>query len=210
MMMFTKHSAAFPALAAMSLALTGCVSIGAGAEPPASLLTLSATTGDTSTGEARAATAGQETMAIAVLTPETPAKLDIVRVPVNVSDTEVAYLQNAIWVEKPARLFRRLVGETLRERVGAESIVLDTNDTPVLATVFVRGTLLELSYDAQSSSVIARYQGVITSEEGGVFSRRFEAREEGVPADVAFVGPALNRVANEVADDVADWVITGQ
>lgn len=201
--MFNRRPAAIASLAAISLALTGCVSLGAGAEPPASLLTLSPTSVEAPERE------GQESVAIAVLTPETPAKLDIVRVPVNVSDTEVAYLQEAVWVEKPARLFRRLVGENLRQRVSAESIVLDTDDTPLLASLYVRGTLMELSYDAPSSSVVVRYQAIITSEEGGAFTRRFEAREENIPAEVEFVGPALNRVANEVAGDVADWVVTG-
>lgn len=201
--MFRQRPAAIASLAAISLALTGCVSLGAGVEPPTSLLTLSPTTVEVPERE------GQESVAIAVLTPETPAKLDIVRVPVNVSDTKIAYLQEAVWVEKPARLFRRLLGENLRRRVSSESIVLDTDDTPLLATVFVRGTLMELSYDAPSNSVVARYQAIITSEEGGAFTRRFEAREENVPAEVEFVGPALNRVANQVASDAADWVLTG-
>jgi len=205
--MFNKRPAATAMLAAISLALAGCVSLGAGSEPPANLLTLSPMGG--ATPQSSVQTANALPGAIAVLTPETPAKLDIVRVPVNVSDTEIAYLQEAVWVEKPARLFRRLLGEALRDRVGDESIVLDTDDTPLLASLMVRGTLMELSYDAPNGSVVARYQAIITSEEGGALTRRFEAREENVPADVVFVGPALNRVANEVANDAADWVLTG-
>ena len=191
-----------PLVAAASLALTSCISLGA--EPPESLLTL------TPANEAPAGTgavAGREDSlgAIAVLTPETPAKLDVLRVPVQISDTEIAYLQDAVWVEKPARLFRRLLGETLRTRGAA--LVLDTADTPTMATRFVRGTLLDMTYDASSSSVVVRYEAIRTDDDGSVISRRFEARESGVAPDAAAVGPALNRAANVVAGEVADWVL---
>lgn len=193
------------ALAAVSLSLSGCVSLG-GAEPPDSLLTL------TSTAVAPAGS-GAETGAeggigaIAVLTPEVPAKLDVLRIPVNVSDTEIAYLQDAFWVEKPARLFRRLLGETLRTRGAA--LVLDSDDTPTLASQFVRGTLLDMTYDAPTGSVIVRYDAIRSDSDGRVVSRRFEAREDGVLPEAAFVGPALNRVSNQVAGEVAEWVVSG-
>ena len=104
-------------------------------------------------------------------------------------------------------MFRRLLGETLRTRGGA--LVLDSDDTPTRASQFVRGTLLDMTYDARTSSVVVRYDAIRTSEDGAVQSRRFEARESGVAAEAAFVGPALNRVANEVADEVAEWVVSG-
>jgi len=193
------------ALIAASMALSGCISLGS-AEPPESLLTLSSTATAPAGSGAVTGTEGSEG-AIAVLTPEVPAKLDVLRVPVDVSDTEVAYLQEAIWIEKPARLFRRLLGETLRTRGGA--LVLDSDDTPTRASQFVRGTLLDMTYDARTSSVVVRYDAIRTSEDGAVQSRRFEARESGVAAEAAFVGPALNRVANEVAGEVAEWVVSG-
>ena len=195
----------FAALIAASIALSGCISLGS-AEPPESLLTLSSTATAPAGSGAVTGTEGSEG-AIAVLTPEVPAKLDVLRVPVDVSDTEVAYLQEAIWIEKPARLFRRLLGETLRTRGGA--LVLDSDDTPTRASQFVRGTLLDMTYDARTSSVVVRYDAIRTSEDGAVQSRRFEARESGVAAEAAFVGPALNRVANEVAGEVAEWVVSG-
>ncbi len=190
------------------LALPGCISVGAGGEPPESLLTL------TSTASAPAglvAVTGAEGTAgaIAVLTPETPAKLDVLRIPVNVTDTEVAYLQEAVWIEKPARLFRRMLGETLRVR-GEEYggvLILDNDDTPTLATQFVRGTLLDMTYDVRSSSVIVRYEAVRSDRDGTVTSRRFEARESDVLPEAEFVGPAMNRTANVVAAEVADWVL---
>lgn len=188
-----------------ALLLTGCVSLGV--DPPESLLTLSSSaTAPAGSGSetGREGSAG----AIAVLTPEVPAKLDVLRVPVDVSETEIAYLQDAFWVEKPARLFRRLLGETLRTRGAA--LVIDNDDAPVLASQFLRGTLLDMTYDAQTSSVVVRFEAMRTDADGSVVSRRFEAREEGIAADAAFVGPALNRAANQVAGEVAEWVVDGE
>lgn len=197
-----KHAFAIAALGLSSLALSGCISLGS--EPPESLLTL------TPTNEAPAGTgavAGTEDSlgAIAVLTPEAPAKLDVLRVPVQVSDTEIAYLQDAVWVEKPARLFRRLLGESLRTRGAA--LVLDSDDTPTMATRYVRGTLLDMTYDASTSSVVVRYEALRTQADGAVISRRFEVRESGIAPEASAVGPALNRAANMVAGEAADWVL---
>ena len=185
-----------------ALALSGCVSFGATA-PPDSLLTLNATA-VAPAGSSASTGVSEEDGAIAVLTPETPAKLNVLRVPVTVSATEIAYLQEAVWVEKPARLFRRMLGETLRAR--GNTLVLDSDDTPKLASQTLRGTLYDLGYDAQTSSVIVRYDAIRTSAAGVVESRRFEASESGVLPDATSVGPALNRVANTVAGEVADWM----
>lgn len=196
---------------AASLALTGCVSLGGGGEPPESLLTLTpAATSPAGSGAATSEEAG--TGAIAVLTPEVPAKLDVIRVPVTVSATEVAYLPEAVWIEKPARLFRRLLGETLRTASGEPQtlLVLDTSDTPLRPTQTLRGTLIDMGYEPDTSAVVVRYEAVHTRDDGRVMSRRFEAREEGVLAEAAEVGPALNEAANTVAKDVAAWVMAAQ
>ena len=188
-------------LAPLVIALGGCISLGG--EPPASLLTLSP--------EARApagpGVSGSERPVIAVLGVDTPAKLDVLRVPVAVTDTELAYLQEAFWVEKPARLFRRLVGETIRAR--GQAMVVDGDATATLATVSLRGTLNEMGYDAASSSAVVRFDAVRIDREGKVTTRRFEARETGVVAEAKAVGAALNVAANRVAAEVADWVAEG-
>ena len=190
------------AVAATCLGLTGCISLGGG-DPPETLLTLSSTA-SAPAGSGVVSGTDESIGAITILTPETPAKLDVLRVPVNISDTEVAFLQDAFWIEKPARLFRRLMGETLRTRGAA--LVIDTDDSPTRASRFLRGTLLDLTYDAPSNAVIMRYEAILVEADGKVVSRRFEAREDGVPPEAVFVGPALNRVANSVASEVANWV----
>lgn len=186
----------------LALALSGCISLGG--EPPESLLTLSpaarAPAGPGSAG-------GAERAVIAVLPFDTPAKLDVLRVPVAVSDTELAYLQDAFWVEKPARLFRRLVGETIRAR--GDRMVIDGDDTTTLATLTVQGTLIDMGYDAVTSSAVVRFDAVRIGNDGAVATRRFEARESGVTADARSVGASLNAAANRVAADVAAWVAEG-
>ncbi|MEL6878044.1 MAG: ABC-type transport auxiliary lipoprotein family protein [Pseudomonadota bacterium] len=183
------------------IALSGCLSLSV--EPPESLLNL------TSSASAPAGTgsAVSGSQAIAVYTPEVPARLDVTRVPVTVSETEIAYLQDAFWVEKPARLFRRLVGETLRTRTGA--LVLDTDDAPVNAPIALRGTLREFGYDATRSAVVVRFDAIRSvdggAEDSAFETRRFEAVESGILPEAGSVGPALNRAANQVAGEVTEW-----
>jgi cholesterol transport system auxiliary component len=153
------------------------------------------------------ATAAPDRKVLAVLALDAPAKLDVLRVPVQVSDTEIAYLKGAFWVEKPARLFRHLLGETLRARSGGAALVLDGDETVALATTTLRGTLIDMGYDAQTSSVVVRYDAIRVDSEGNATTRRFEARESGVTAEARSVAAALNRAANAVAGEAADWAV---
>ena len=191
----------WPALIVLPLALTlpGCISLGG--EPPESLLTLSP---ETRAPVGAGAAAGPDRTVIAVLPIDTPAKLDVLRVPVAVSDTELAYLQEAFWVEKPGRLFRGLLGETLRARGNA--LVMDSDETVALATMTLRGNLIDMGYVAPDSAVVVRFDAIRIDAAGTTTTRRFEARETGVPAEGRAVGAALNRAANTVAAQVADWV----
>ena len=67
-----------------------------------------------------------------------------------------------------------------------------------------------MGYDPVTSSVVVRYEAIHTRDDGRVMSRRFEAREEGILAEAASVGPALNEAANTVASEVAAWVMAAQ
>ncbi|MGB7418733.1 MAG: ABC-type transport auxiliary lipoprotein family protein [Erythrobacter sp.] len=189
-------------LALACAALAGCISLGR--ELPESLLTLSPTSSAPAGTRAQTGSGG-DGGAIAVMTPDVPAKLDVLRVPVNVTDTEIAYLPEAFWVEKPARLFRRLLGETLRQRGGV--FVIDNDDSPAPIGQQVRGTLVEMTYDARTSSAVVIFDAIRSEESGAVIARRFEARESVGIAEGPVVGEALNRAANTVASEVADWVL---
>ena len=193
---FWKFAAVAPAFA-----LAGCLSLGA--EPPASLLNLTAE----ASAPAGSAQSGSRASALAIHEPQVPAEIDVLRVPVRVSPTELAYLPDAVWVEKPARLFRRLLAETVRVRT--DRLVIDGDDPGLFAESRVRGTLRSFGYDVATGSVVVRYDAIRQGEGGNVESRRFEAVEPGIPADAALVGAALNRASNEVARQVADWIAEG-
>lgn len=196
-MKFTIRTRVLAGLAASAL-LSGCISFGP--DLPPSLLTLTAT----ATTPAGSVTSGNQASALAVLEPETAAKLNNTRVPVQVTDTEVAFLQEAIWVEKPSRLFRRLLAETIRARSGR--VVVDGDASAVVPGSILRGYLREFGYDARQSAVIVRFDAVRTGEGGAIQTRRFESVVPGIPAQAAPVGDALNRAANDVAAQVAEWM----
>lgn len=181
-----------------ALSLTGCVSLSP--DLPESMLVLTPTA-QAPAGSGGAASAAE---AIAVLEPEAPAKLNVLRVPVQVDDSNIAYLKDALWVEKPARLFRRLVAETIRVKSG--KMVVDGDEPGLAADTRLRGTLLDFGYDAQAMAVVVRFDAVRVAKDGAVETRRFESVVPGVGAEAGPVGRALNEAANEVAGQVADWV----
>ena len=181
-----------------SLLLAGCISFGA--KPPESLLSLTPVTA-VAPGTA---INGDVAQAIAVLVPEAPAKIDVTRVPVQIDDTQVAYVKDAVWVDKPARLFRRLLGETIRAKTGR--LVIDTDDAALTPKNQLRGTLVDFGYDARSSSVVVTYDAIRDVNGTQVMTRRFSATVPGVTAEAAPVGAALNQAANQVANEVAAWV----
>jgi cholesterol transport system auxiliary component len=125
-------------------------------------------------------------------------------VPVQTSDSTLAYLVDAVWVEKPARLFAALLAETIRAK--QTRLVVDSADMRHSAATRLSGQLLEMGYDAPSGSVVVGFDAVLQQADGTLLTRRFEARVDGVAADAASVGPALNDAANQVAVQVADWV----
>lgn len=183
---------------APALALAGCVSFGG--EVPDSLLTL---TPDI-TAPAGSGQSGTRENAIAIHEPEVPAEVDVLRIPVKLNSSNIAYLEDAAWVEKPARLFRRLLAETVRVR--GNRLVIDGDDPSFFASTHLRGTLREFGYDASRSTVIVRFDAIRQNEGGTVETQRFEAIEEGIAPSAGPVGMALNRAANSVAQQAADWL----
>lgn len=185
------------ALGATAL-LAGCISFGA--KPPESLLSLT----PASTVPAGTAINGDVANAIQVVEPEAPQKLTNTRVPVQVDDTQIAYVKDAVWVDKPTRLFRRLLGETIRAK--GNRLVVDNDDAALTPKNQLRGTLIDFGYDARTSSVVVTFDAVRDLNGTQVMTRRFSATVPGVTAEAAPVGAALNQAANDVAGQVADWV----
>jgi cholesterol transport system auxiliary component len=195
---YSRRSALLAAPLPALLLLAGCLSFGG--KPPKQLIRL------TPEATAPAGDMGSTNLrdALVVLDPEAERRLDVQRVPVQVDDSTIAYLKDATWVERPARQFRRLLAETIRAR--GKRIVVESGDTSEGGRSTLAGRLLDMGYDARSQSVVVRFDALREEPGGQVVSRRFEATVPGVSPKVESVAPALNKAANEVAAQVADWV----
>ena len=187
-----------PLLLGLPLLLPGCISFGP--EAPESLLTLT----PIALAPAGGGVQGTADTAIAVREFEAPARIDVTRVPVQMDDSRLAYLVDATWVERPTRLFARLVAETIRSR--GNRVVIDGDDPGVAPMAQLQGVLREFGYDARTSSVVVVVDAIRTGEGSAVTTRRFEARIPSVEAEGVAVGDALNRAANDVAGQIAAWV----
>lgn len=184
----------------LALALGGCISLGGKVPPSLFSLTPAASV------PAGTVTSGDPRTAIMVMEPETDQRLAVNRVPVQIDDTSVAYVQNAAWVERPSRLFRALLAETLRTKTTA--LVLE--DTQAAASVGTRvsGRLIDMGYDARSQSVVVRFEAIrATTGNAAISTKRFESVIPGIEAKPETIGPALNKAANDVAGQVASWVV---
>lgn len=179
--------------------LGGCVSLGGG-KTPRELIGLAAE------ANAPAGNLGRSSLAnaLVVIDPETDRRLDVNRVPVRVDATTIAYLKDAQWIERPARLFRRLLAETIRAR--GNRLVLEGNDDRTGAKSQLSGRLLDMGYDAQTRTVIVRFDALRENPDGSIDARRFENVVPGIAPKADSVAPALSQAANAVASQVADWI----
>jgi cholesterol transport system auxiliary component len=187
----------------LAAALSGCSLgglLGGGGKPPVSLVTLTPEAAEPAQ-IARTAAAGQ---AVTINIPTVPKELAAVRVPVQVSPTDIQYVTNLTLVDTPDRLFQGLLAETVRRTTGR--VVLDPGQTNLDPGVTVSGQLQKFGYDASTGQVTVTYDAsMATAGAAKVETRRFTAS---APADgtAPSVGPALNRAANQVALDVAKWI----
>lgn len=182
-------------LATSFIALSGCVSLGP--KVPDTLLALT----PTAAPAAGSTTSGTLASALVVMEPSAEARLAVTRVPVQIDDANVAYLQKTMWVERPSRLFQRLLAETIRAR--GSRLVIESD--PGAGALHLSGRLLDMGYDARTQAAVVRYDAV--KEIGGrVETKRFESTVPVTEAEAKYVGPALNEAANAVAKQVADWV----
>lgn len=186
------------AIAALTL-IAGCVSLGGG-KPPKQLIGLTAQ----ASAPAGALGSGVLGDALVVLDPDTDRRLEAQRIPVQVDDSTIAYLTDVQWVERPARLFRRLLAETIRAQ--GKRLVLEGSDDEAGAKSSLSGRLIDMGYDARTSSVAVRFDALREDAKGVITARRFEAVVPGVSPKAKAIAPALNKAANDVARQVAEWV----
>ncbi|MBB3764530.1 ABC-type transport auxiliary lipoprotein family protein [Sphingomicrobium lutaoense] len=182
-------------IAALPLALAACLG---GRDLPPTLATLS-TAAPAPASIAR--TASPEN-SLTIEMPVVPQALSVTRVPVHVGPTAIAYVEDVVWVDRPATLFQQLLAETVTRMTGR--VVLDPRQALIDPGTRVTGTLQHFGYHADTGEVVVVYDAALNRGDR-VESRRFEARR---PADgtAATVPQALNVAANEVAAAVADWL----
>jgi cholesterol transport system auxiliary component len=188
------------AMVALFLGLSGCGGLLGGGKPPANLVSLTPEAAEPAS-IARTAAAGQ---AVTIEAPAVPRELANVRVPVQVSPTDIQYVADLTLVDTPARLFQGLLAETVRRTTSR--VVLGPGQTTLDPGLTVTGQLQRFGYDPSSGQVVVTYDGVLSTAGGNrVETRRFTAS---APANgtAASVGPALNRATNQVALDVAKWI----
>jgi cholesterol transport system auxiliary component len=187
---------------AVAGALAGC-SLGGmlgGGKPPTTLQTLTPEAADPG-AMTRTVNAGQ---AVTIGLPIVSKELRTVRVPVQLTPTDIQYVTNLQWVDTPDKLFQSLLAETVRRTTSR--VVLDAHQTALDPGLVVSGALERFGYDTASGQAVVVYDASLSTEGGTrVEARRFTAS---APADgsAASVGPALNHAANQVAADVAKWI----
>ena len=188
--------AQLPLLALATLTLSAC---SLGGKAPDLLLTLT----PEQAIPAQAATSSSAENAITVIRPSVPQALKTTRIPV-MTGQSVAYLKEAFWADSPDQLFRILLSETIGARTGRT--VLDPLQFNFNPGNRLTGQLHAFGLDADRMEAVVTYDAALARGSDQVTTRRFEARVPVAAADRANVAPALNRAANQVAQQVADWV----
>lgn len=190
-----KSSLALLALASLS----GCISFAP--KPPPQLLTITSNT-PVPTGQDQSS-ATQPTIIIQV--PAVSQALAGTRIPVQINDTSIAYVAKAQWVEPPARLFARLLSDTVTTRTGR--VVLSVSQFRADPGARLSGELRSFGIDATSKQAVVAFDGSLISDDKNVIDKkRFSASVPVGVVDANGSAAALNQAANQVAVQVADWV----
>ena len=183
----------------LTVPLSACISFGA--KPPPSLMTLSPAAPVPVGAAANSGTARNITIRV----PTTPQEIAVTRVPVRATDTSIAYVKDAQWIEPPARLFARLLSDTVQARTGY--VVLSNRQSNVDPGAQLTGELRSFGLDAATSSAVVTYDASLLRKGATTFDkRRFEARVPVSAIDAANAAAGLTQAANQVAAEVADWV----
>jgi cholesterol transport system auxiliary component len=144
--------------------------------------------------------------------PTVPQSVAVNRIAVSAGGTAIAYVKDAQWVEPPARLFQRLLSETVQAKTGM--VALDLRQFPVTAGTQIQGQIRSFGVSvafagATTGEAVVIYDAALSRDKGQkVATQRFEARVPVSAIEGPIVGNALNLAANRVAGEVADWVAT--
>ncbi len=186
-----------PFAALLVLALGGCVSFGPKA--PKMLMTLT-TSAAVPVNAVRRASADNTML---ILTPTANAAVTTVRIPVY-DGTAISYVADGAWNEPPVRALQRLLSETVTARTA--KIVLDPRQFGANPAMRLSGQLQRFGVDPVAMQAVITFDAQLSREAGQVETRRFEAKAPLAAVDASQSGTALNRAANDLAAQVADWV----
>ena len=188
-----------PLLLVAMLPLAGCISFGA--KPPPTLLTLTSQSAVAVGQNQDSATA----KSITIQVPVVPQSLATARVPVQATPTSIAYVTDAQWAEPPARLFARLVSDTVAARTGR--VVLSTVQSVGDPSAQLGGELRSFGLDATTREAVVTFDASLTRVgKTTVEKHRFEARVPVSAIDAPSAAAGINQAANQVATQVADWI----
>jgi cholesterol transport system auxiliary component len=187
-----------PVAVAALLALGGCVSFGGKA--PKTLMTLT-TSAAVPTETVRQAS---DDNTVLILTPTATAAVATVRIPVYDGATMLSYVADGAWNEPPARAIQRLLSETVTARTA--KVVLDPRQFGASPAMRLSGQLQRFGIDPGAMQAVVIFDAQLSRAAGKVETRRFVAKSPVATIDAPQSGAALNRAANDVAAQVADWV----
>ncbi len=188
-----------PLILIAMLPLAGCISFGA--KPPPTLLTLTSASSVPVGQNQDSATA----KSITIQVPVVPQSLATARVPVQATPTSIAYVTDAQWAEPPARLFARLVSDTVAARTGL--VVLSTIQSVGDPSAQLAGELRTFGLDATTREAVVTFDASLTrAGKQTVEKHRFEARVSVSAIDATSAAAGINQAANQVATEVADWI----
>ena len=195
----------FKAIASIALAatLSACSLgglLGGSSKGPTTLFTLTPEAADPGP-MTRTVNAGQ---AVTIGAPTVPKELRTVRIPVQLTPTDIQYVPNMQWIDTPDKLFQSLLEETIRRTTNR--VVLDPHQSTLDPGLQVTGELQRFGYDASSGQAVVVYDASLSTAGGTrVEARRFVAN---TPSDgtARSAGEALNHAANQVATEVAQWI----
>jgi cholesterol transport system auxiliary component len=194
-----RRSIIAPALSLAAAALlSGCISLGE--KPPAQLMGLTSDA-KVPAGQAKLA---RDKQAISIALPALPGALRNQRIAVQ-TGADFAYLPKSAWVDTPAQLFRAVLAETVEAKTGR--FVPDQRNGAITPDTRLAGTLSAFQLLGGQGKVLVIYDATIAkSGSDEIRARRFEATAPVSGEKAAGVAAALNRAANLVASDVAEWV----
>lgn len=185
----------------LALPLAGCISFGP--KPPPTLMTIHSA----QVVQPGAARTGDDSKAVAVATPTAEPTLMTQRVMVQSGDNSVAYLKDALWAAAPTALMRNVLAETIMAKTGR--IVPEQRMLSLQPDTRLSGKLVAFGLDGPGMAVMVTFEGTIMhAGSNQVETRRFSARLPVSAEDAATVGAALDKAANQVAGEVADWIGT--